>query len=192
MNQVPNKHWFNFQLGATRRQCMHTTNIFSSDEITCAYLHSSVQARLWELWTETDQLKGVENMYAEGSYSTVTYVKEIKLYLVISRITSSLKQFQQLYFKWRFGMPLISKKKHQKLYFKWRFEMPIISSQFPLKAAICFICNVLGYQFSGNFKKIKKIHLWITLGSWFPYTCTYSLQFFVRSSQRFWYKKLIN
>ena len=97
MNQVPNKHWFNFQLGATRRQCMHTTNIFSSDEITCAYLHSSVQARLWELWTETDQPKGVENMYAEGSNSTVTYVKEIKLYLVISTITSSLKQFQQLF-----------------------------------------------------------------------------------------------
>ena len=59
-------------------------------------------------------------------------------------------------------MPLVSKTKHQQLYFKWRFEMPIISSQFPLKIAICFICNVLGYKFTGNFNKIKKITFRIT------------------------------
>ena len=40
--------------------------------------------------------------------------------------------------------------------------MPIISSQFPLKIAICFICNVLGYKFTGNFNKIKKITFRIT------------------------------
>ena len=169
---------------------MHTTNIFSPDQIPlrifallctmCGFENCGTKLII--------QPKDVRKPVRRRELLNY-YIKEIKLYVVISTITSSKKKFQQLYFNWRFGMPLISKKKHQKLYFKWRFEMPIISSQFPLKAAICFICNVLGYQFSGNFS-IKKIHLWITLGSWFPYTCTYSLQFFVRSSQRFWYKKL--
>ena len=71
---------------------------FLQTKLPCAYICIPLyNARLWELWTETDQPKGVENMYAEGSYATVTYVKEIKLYLVISTITSSLKQFQQLF-----------------------------------------------------------------------------------------------
>ena len=146
---------------------------FLQTKLPCAYLHSSVQCAALRI---VDR-----NWSAERCRKHVRRREQFNCYIckrnqTLSRYFNNYFLFETVsatFFKWRFGMPLISKKKHQKLYFKWRFEMPIISSQFPLKAVICFICNVLGYQFSGNFKKIKKNHLWITLGSWpvqFPYT----------------------
>ena len=107
MHQVPNKHWFNFQVGAARIQCISQI-YFLQIKYTCGYLHFSVQcaARIVERnWSSSRRM--FENLCAEGSYWTVTYIKEIKLYLVICTITSSKKKFQQLYFNWRFGMPFV-------------------------------------------------------------------------------------
>ena len=128
--------------------------------------------RGFELWTETDQPKGVENMYAEGSNSTVTYVKEIKLYLVISTITSSLKQFQQLFLSGASECLWFLRKSTKNFILSDASKCLLFRANFHWRQRFVLFATFLVINFPGILKQ-KKFTFRITLGSWrvqFPHT----------------------